>query len=54
MRSALLWEGAFAVFSIVLVTLGLWLVVRKFSVSSVPVEDAATPNEAAMETIKVR
>ena len=53
MRSALLWEGAFAVFSIVLVTLGLWLIVRKFSVSAVTVDNESAPDEAAMETVKV-
>ncbi len=34
MRSALLWEGAFAVVSVLLVTLSLWFVVRRFGLPS--------------------
>ncbi len=54
MRSALLWEGAFAVVSILLVTLSLWLVVRRVSNSSA---DRGEPREAVdglAETIEVR
>lgn len=54
MRSALFAEGAFAVVSILLVTLSLWLVVRRVSNPSVDRGDADEPHDGLAETIEVR
>ncbi|MEC7407399.1 MAG: hypothetical protein VYB72_01190, partial [Planctomycetota bacterium] len=54
MRSALLWEGAFALVSILLVTLGLWWVVRKFSAPVVSLERDSSPSNEITETVRAR
>ena len=54
MRSALLWEGAFALVSILLVTLGLWWVVRKFSAPVVSLERDSSPSNETTETVRAR
>jgi hypothetical protein len=54
MRSALLWEGAFAVASILLVTLSLWLVVRRVSNPGSDRGDALEPSDGLAETIELR
>ena len=52
MRSALLLEGAFAVVSIVLVTLGLWLIVRRFSLPPVSSEVETEAQSFSQATIR--
>lgn len=54
MRSALLLEGAFAVVSIVFVTLGLWLIVRRFSLPPGAIEREPGIQDASAATIKAR
>ena len=54
MRSALLWEGAFAVVSILFVTLSLWLVVRRVSNSSADRGEPQESHDGLAETIEVR
>ncbi len=52
MRSALLWEGTFAVVSIVFVTLGLWLVVRRFGLTPSVDETITDLPEIPAKTLK--
>ena len=54
MRSALLWEGALAVGSILLVTLSLWLVVRRVSNRSSDRMEDPKPIAEIAETIEAR
>lgn len=54
MRSALLWEGAAAVGSILFVTLSLWLVVRRVSTTTSDRGDERNPSRHFADTITVR